>query len=305
MRSRRRFALIGALAIGLAARPTPAAADGAEPAPSAPATAQPAATAPPVATAPPPAPEAAPPPAPSTPAQPPAPKAAAQGAIVIAVGDDAGPAARALAREAYADEALRPRIDDATARVLAGEAPPAGGPARLAEIADVRAAAQTATNDAVARRLLASLGSDLGAALVVAVSVRDSVPVARVLDVATSAFAPVELLGSIEAQADGTSRVKWTNVAGLLATLAGKGAKPAGTQQNTGAGAGKAGAAKGTGTKPGPLAPKKEEPARSFWTSPWTWAGIGVVAAAGVIVFAVSQTQGDPAGLRLQGRVSP
>ena len=60
------------------------------------------------------------------------------------------------------------------ARVLAGEAPPAAGPAKLAEIAEVRKAAQAAGSDAVARRLLASLGTDLGAALVVAVTVREA-----------------------------------------------------------------------------------------------------------------------------------
>jgi hypothetical protein len=234
----------------------------------------------------------------------------AQGALVIALGDDAGPAARALAREAYADEVLRPRIDDATARVLAGEAPPASGAPKLAEIAEVRRAAQSAQaagTEAVARRLLASLGSDLGASLVVAVSVRDGKPVARVLAVATGAFAPFELMGTVEPQPDGSSRVKWTNVAPLLATFAGK---PAGAAPGTpGAGASGtpsgSGAAAGKGAKPGPIAPRKEEPARSFWTSPWTWAGIGVVAVAGVVVFAVSQTQGDSGGLRLQGRVSP
>lgn len=289
MRSRRRFVLIGALAMGLAAaRPLTASAEDGTPAPSASAPAVPAAT---VAQA------------GAAPAKPAV--VVAQGAIVIALGDDAGPAARALAREAYADEALRPRIDDATARVLAGEAPPASGPAKLTEIAEVRKAAhaaQVAGTEAVARRLLASLGSDLGAALVVAVSVRADKPVARVLTVATGAFAPLEFSGAIEPQPDGSSRVKWTNVAGLLATLLGK------PGAGTGAGTGVPGAGTGAGTaaRPGPLAPKKdEEPTRSFWTSPWTWAGIGVVVAAGVVVFAVSQTQNDGGGLRLQGRVTP
>jgi hypothetical protein len=277
-----------------AAWPMPAAADGEAPAPSVTASAPPAAAVPA-------APASSAPASSGAPAAPAAPKPAARGAIVIAIGDDAGAAARALAREAYADEALRPRIDDATARVLAGEAPPEAAPAKVVEIADVRKAAQAAATEAVTRRLLASLGADLGAAIVVAVSVRGDKPVARVLNVATAEFAPIELSGSIEAQADGTSRVKWTNVASLLATLVGKGARSAGS------GAGSAGTSAGKGAKPGPLAPKpgKEEPQRSFWTSPWTWAGIGVVVAAGVIVFAVSQTQGDPGGLRLQGRVSP
>lgn len=223
------------------------------------------------------------------PAAAPAPVGAApHGVVVLAMSDEAIPAARALAREAYGDEALRPRIDDATARVLAGEAVPAGGSAKLVEIADVRKAAQGAGNDAVTRRLFASLGADLGAILVVPVAVRDGKPTARIVSVAKANFEPVELTGSLEAQPDGTSRVKWAGVAAILTGLV---PKPT--------------TAPGKAAAPGPLAPKKEEPQGSFWTSPWTWVGAGVVVAAGVVVFAVSQSQGDGGGLRLQGRVSP
>lgn len=223
--------------------------------------------------------------------------AAAHGAIVIAITDDAIPAARALARDVYADEALRPRIDDSTARVLVGEAALATGTPKLMEIAEVRKAAQTSGNDAVTRRLFASLGADLGAVLVIPVAMRDQKPIARILTVAKAAFEPVELSATIEPLADGTSRVKWGSVAPILATFLPKAAaSPAPSSAPT---------AEGSGAPPGPLAAKKEEPARSFWTSPWTWAGIGVVVTAGVVVFAVSQSQGDAAGLHLQGRVSP
>jgi hypothetical protein len=211
--------------------------------------------------------------------------------IVLAMNDDAIPAARALAREVYGDEALRPRIDDATARVLAGEAAPAGGSAKLVEIADVRKAAQGAGNDAGTRRLFASLGADLGAVLVVPVTLRDGKPTARIVSVAKAAFEPVELTGSLEAQPDGASRVKWPGVAAILNGLV---PKPIAAPPASGAAA-----------APGPLAPKKDEPQSSFWSSPWVWVGAGVVVAAGVVVFAVSQSQGDGGGLRLQGRVSP
>ncbi len=220
-----------------------------------------------------------------------APAAAPHGVVVLAMSDEAIPAARALAREVYGDEALRPRIDDATARVLAGEAAPAGSSAKLVEIADVRRAAQGAATDALTRRLFASLGADLGAILVVPVAVRDGKPSARIVSVAKGAFEPIELSGSIEAQPDGTSRVKWAGVAAILTSLVPKAPAPLPAPKGTAA--------------PGPLAPKKEEPSGSFWTSPWTWVGAGVVVAAGVVVFAVSQSQGDGGGLRLQGRVSP
>src|SRR5690349_916991 len=96
--------------------------------------------------------QAAPPPpvVASTAAPPPVaprPAAAPRGAIVVAVSDDAGPAARALAHEVYRDPALRPVIDEATARVLTGDvaaAPSATSPQpasptdKIAEIAALR-----------------------------------------------------------------------------------------------------------------------------------------------------------------------
>jgi len=213
--------------------------------------------------------------------------------VVIAIGEDAGPAARALAREAYADATLTPRLDDATARVLAGEAVPVGGSARLTEIADVRKAAQASGADAVTRRLFASLGADLGAVLVLPVTLRDGRPTARVVSVAKGAFEPVELQGTIEVQADGVARVRWAGVTSILAGLMPKTRVAAGPVA--------------TGAKPGPLAPKKDERSAvsAFFSSPWTWVGIGVVAVAGVVVFAASQSQGDSGMLQLQGRVAP
>lgn len=316
MRRCHRFALAGALAGALAsAHPQLAIADAAPGA--APASASAAGAAPPAApsasaAAPQSPPSASPPPttspasAPSAAATTAVAPAAAQGAIVVAIGEGSGPAARALAREAYADEALRPRIDDVTARVLAGEAPPASAPAKLAEITEVRRAlstSETSSTDAVARRLLASLGADLGASIVVTVSMRDAAPVARALLVSTAAFAPVEWTATLEPQTDGSTRVKWSNVVPLLAALT-KSPRPAGSAPAPSPRAPAPNTGPVKNPSPGPAAPTKEEP-RSFWTSPWTWAGIGVVAAAGVVVFAVSQAQGDGGGLRLQGRVSP
>src|SRR4051794_22323945 len=111
----------------------------------------------------PPAPPAAsaPSPPPAAPAAPPA--AAPRGAIVVAVGDDAAAAARSLAFDAYRDADLRPPIDDATARVLAGGAPADDASPRLKEIAELRGSIARAGSDLVARRLLASLGAELSA----------------------------------------------------------------------------------------------------------------------------------------------
>lgn len=189
--------------------------------------------------------------------------------------------------------------------MLAGEAPPSAGPAKLAEIAEIRKAAQ-AGPDAVTRRLLTSLGSDLGALAVIAVSVRAEKPVARVLAVASGMFLPIDFTGTIERQSDGSSRVKWTDVLPLVSASlgVGKGAAPAPYGSGSPAPSGSAPAA--GSAQPGPLAPKKEEPQqRSFWTSPWTWAGVGVVVAAGVVVFALAQANSNSNNnsLHLQGRV--
>ena len=221
-------------------------------------------------------------------------RSAPRGVIVLAMSDEAIPAARALAREVYAEDALRPAIDDATARVLAGEAPPPNAGPKLVEIADVRKAAQGAPSDAVTKRLFTSLGDDLGAILVVPVTVRDHRPAARIVSVAKGAFEPIELSGAIEAQPDGSSRVTWSGVATILKGLV---PKPVATPSSS--------SSAPSSTPAGPLAPKKEEAPSSFWSSPWTWVGAGVVVAAGVVVFAVSQTQGDGGGLRMQGRVAP
>ena len=67
-----------------------------------------------------------------------APQAQPHGAVVVATADGTGSAARALAFDVYRDADLRPSIDDATARVLAGDAPAEGAPARLKEIAELR-----------------------------------------------------------------------------------------------------------------------------------------------------------------------
>ncbi len=234
-----------------------------------------------------------------------------QGVLVICVSDESAPACRSLAREVYGVSALRPHIDDPTARVLAGETPKPDASAKLLEIAEVRKAAAASPGDAITRRLFTSLGTDLGAALVVPVAILDGRPTARILSVSKGAFEPIVLSGSMEADPASPSapKVVWNGVAAILVTLL---PKSSGAEASTNVGKGGAGATSGAGVgsgapapAKGPLATKADEPVRSFWSSPWTWVGIGAVVAAGVAVFAVSQTQGDAGSLRLQGRVSP
>jgi hypothetical protein len=242
-----------------------------------------------------------------TPAQQPQP--ARGGAIVVAVAEGAAPAARALAFDVYRDPELRPAIDDATARVLAGEALPEGAPARLKEIAELRASIAHAsssvppaspappttpapTSDLVTRRLVASLGTELGATLVVAVGMDGTRPVARVMRAATAAYERVELGPTVEIGESGARTYRWP---GATATLRGFLPPPP--------------------PPPPPLAPKAEtnvskppdvpqEP-RPFYKSPWFWGSIGGAAVIGLGAFLISRATSSPSDVHLVGKVGP
>src|SRR5690606_36644836 len=95
-----------------------------------------------------------------------APRAAGRGVAVIALGAGAEDAARALARGVYADDGLRPPIDEATAQVLVGGAPAADAPSIARERAALRVALAPDPADPATRRALESLASELGAAAV-------------------------------------------------------------------------------------------------------------------------------------------
>jgi hypothetical protein len=234
------------------------------------------------------APPAAPAPAAPAPAAPAAPpQAQPHGAVVVAVSEGAGPAARALAFDVYRDPDLRPAMDDATARALAGEVPAEDAPARLKELSELRMSILRADSPLVARRLLASLGTELGAALVVAVSMEGTHPVARALRPATAAFERVELGPTAETAPDGVKVYRWP---GATATL------------------------RDVLLGPAPLAPKAEVApaaplpfvgARPFYKSPWFWGAIGGATAIGLSVFAISRATASSSDVHLLGKVGP
>jgi len=241
---------------------------------------------------------------------------AAAGAIVIAITQDATPAAKPLARDVYRDPALRPTIDDATARVLAGEPLSEGAPAKLKEIGDLRASVATSGSEAASRRLLAAIGSDLRAKIVVSVTIEGGRPVAKVLRVETAAFEGIELGATTETNAAGEKIVQWPGAVDALHKLfpeappppAQTGAPNAGATPAAGAPTSAGGATKPASPgKPGPKAPAKGgEESKSVWTSPWFWAVLGGAVAVGAGAFAIAKvTQDDGGGtLHLQGRVA-
>jgi len=227
-----------------------------------------------------------------------APAAAAHGAIVVALSDDAAPASRSLAREIYRDPALRPSIDDATARVLAGE-PPGEGPnkAKLTEMAEIRTSVSHTRTDAASRRLLASLGAETGVELVVTVMMMEGDrPVAQVLRVKSASFERVELGATIETAADGARSFQWP---GAATTLKGMIAPPPSIT------AAKSPALAPRTSPPPPPGQKDTKESTPFWKSPWFWGPLGVVAAAGITVFVLSKTTSSPGKVHVDGRVTP
>ena len=231
-------------------------------------------------------------------------RAAAQGAVVVALSDDAGPAARALAHEVYREPALRPSIDEATARVLTGDAaaadPQAAAPsARLAEIAALRSSIAASVTDITTRHLLASLGATLRADLVVAVSLDGGHAMARVLHTGTASYERVELGAGVEIAADGARSFKWP---GAAATL--RGLLPAPPEPKPAPEPSKPVVKAPEPAKPAPKTPLSDQ--RPAWQSPWFWAALGGVAAVGVTVFVLAKTSSNNTGtIHLDGSVDP
>ena len=223
-----------------------------------------------------------------------APAPAGRGAVVVAIGSDAQAAAKPLAREIYRDEVLRPGLDDRAARVLAGEPAAPDAPAKERELAEVRSALTT-NDDAPSRRLIASLGVEQKAEIVVAVSMAEGRPVARVLRVGTARYEPIELGPTIERNEAGEIRYTWPGAAATLRKLVvvpvARSPQPLAPKQ--------------TST---PALPKAEEPARKkpFYRSAWFWGPLGAVVAAGAAVLIASKVTEDSSGvIRLKGQVAP
>lgn len=240
-----------------------------------------------------------------------------KGAIVVAVGEGATEAARPLAHDIYREEALRPAVDDATARALIGEPLAKEAPSKLVELAEIRASIARSGSDAVARRLLASLGEGARARLVVTVAVEGGRPIAKVLRVETKAFENVELGATVETPAASPAETpaakiyRWPGAVATLLPLASVAAQTKGTESisaktttTTKKPAG--GPLRPTSSSaPKPAAPPKPVEDRPAWQSPWFWATLGGVAAAGLAAFGIAKAvESDDGLVRLQGRVA-
>jgi hypothetical protein len=216
-----------------------------------------------------------------------------RGAVVVALGEEAEPHARDLARLVYRKKKLRPRIDDATAQVLSGGDVPADRP-ELATQRSVIDALSGGSDDDIQRRLAGSLARDLGVRLVVLVRVSDGVPSARVVRMPEEKFLPVTLTPRREGE-----RWEWADASALLDELTtapppGPRTKPKKPKKH-----------KGRKAKPAP-ADVKEEEETNLLTSPWFWGGLGLVVTVGATVLILSQTAlNDPDTVSIEGRVAP
>jgi hypothetical protein len=215
-----------------------------------------------------------------------------QGLVVLAL-DGATDASWALASKVYGDPTLRPfHLDDAHARVLAGEAPAASASQDLRDLAQIRAAVHG--DDAPSRQLLASLGLQLGVRGVVVVEVASSGTVsARVFVAETQTF------DAARYTPDDAHSATWSGATASLSHSFGSHAVG-----DAGGGASTA-TAEGTGAPtptmvPGPPGILSDSPAvaanipKSFYRSPWFWGAVGSAVLAGVAILLA--THGDTSG---------
>jgi hypothetical protein len=247
------------------------------------------------------------------------------GAIVVAISDAASPAAKPLARDVYRDDALRPSLEEPAARVLAGEAPPEGASPKLREMAEIRAALQStmgatpttpdaapkppeAERDAASRRLLASLGAEHHAVLVVAVTMEGDRPVARVLRVESARYEPLELGATVETGENGARNFQWPGATTTLRRLLAPAPIAAPVPRTAAAPVSK--------PAPGPIAPtpvtpkplkRPDESGKAPWyKSGWFWGPLGAVVGVGAAVLIASKvTTNDADTVRLKGQVVP
>jgi hypothetical protein len=240
-------------------------------------------------------------PAPAAPASRPAeaPKAALvnaapQGLAVVAL-PGAADAAWPLAQGVYGDAALRaPAIDDAHARVLCGDAAPAGSAPDLRDLADTVAALRGA--DAPSRALLATIAQRFAVRGIVVVAIA---PATGGAPSPASATARVYLSDAGEFDAatyspDGStapagppawgSAIRSLERAFPLPPAPPSPAPPPPTPAP----------ALAVHAAPAPHAEQadKSRHGRPFYESPWFWGAVGVAAAAGTATYLLSRDNG-------------
>lgn len=186
------------------------------------------------------------------------PASARRGVVVLAAPGTKAELVWPVAQAVYGDEALRPKIADAEARVLAGEPPKEGAPTFVRELAELRA--QFKGDDAASRAMLAEIARRTGARAIAVVSESEGAAEVRVWDAAGEGLEGTRH----RREASGWSPLT-SNLHGRFA------AAPQPT--------------------PAPEPSKKG----GFLENPWFWGAVGAAVLAGVVVYAATQSSSAPA----------
>ncbi len=217
-----------------------------------------------------------------------APVSRARGLALLARAGNAD--AWTLARGIYARPALRPsEIDDAHARVLAGEPPAEAAPKDLTDLAETCAAIKG--DDAPSRALLASLATTFHVrGIVVFVTSSDLPPYARLFLAETGAFDAARYVAE---RADGGD-ADWSAAIASLDRTYGVVTAPSSPRAEWAA-------APTLATRDVP-AGKETGGSRPFYASPWFWGAIGAAALGGTALYFATRDN-SPSSIHLQLQV--
>ncbi len=215
-------------------------------------------------------------PSPSPPAAA-APAKRSLGFAVLALGGS-GDSAWGLAQAVYGSSLRPPTIDEAHARVLAGEPAPLGAPKDLVELAETRDA--IGAMDGPSRRLLRSIVASYALEGLVTLRIEEGVPVARVM------FAGADELDAAAYRADPDAG--WSSLVRSLerarATHMPVGAAPAQP----------VGAPRGERKREGEKAP--------FYASGWFWGALGAATFVGGAIYFLTR-DGESGGIQVAMKV--
>jgi hypothetical protein len=216
-------------------------------------------------------------------------KVARGNGVAVVATDGATDAAWRLAARVYRGP-LRPlTLDELHARALVGEAPPPSAPRDVQDLFETRAAIRG--EDAVSRRLLASLASSLGVLAIVVVSPGPTggpaaPATARVYLASNGMF---DAARYSEDQAS-TGSGPWEPTAASLERTLRADAAPAGEPLAA------TGPTAGPRTEPLKGEPAPADGATPFYKSPWFWGALGAAVLGGGGIYLATRDSGDSSG---------